>query len=148
MSAAVTHLRAAQQAAFTHQPRGAGFPYLAEVLRQAGVHTNTWWLPAMQSLYETELGPVLVPGTPLIDASVEVPPFNRDALIAALSADQAGQTTFPEFAAAAWAAGVVHYVVDLRDRTCTYFGLQGKNYVENYPAVSLSPETERALRRS
>lgn len=138
MSTAVAKLQAAQQQAMADMPPGAGFPYLAEVLRQAGVRTNTWWLPAMQSLYQTDLGPVLVPGTPLIDTMTEVPQFDRHALIEALRADQAGHTTFPEFASAAWNSGVLSYVVDLEKRTCTYFGSNGEQYIESYPAVSLT----------
>ena len=136
MSAAQLNLQAAQREATTNRPERQGFPYLAETLRRAGVRTNTWWLPSMQSLYLTDLGPVLVQGEPLIAGMSDVAPFDRDALIDALRADQAGQTTFPEFAASAWRAGVLHYVVDLDRRTCSYFGLNDESYVERYPAVS------------
>lgn len=68
----------------------------------------------------------------------EVPPFDRTALVAALRAGQAGQTSFREFAAAAWPAGVLRYLVDLDNRTCTYFGLQDQTYVEHYAAVEVS----------
>lgn len=89
MSIAISNLQAAQHAAMSKHPAVQGFPHLAEVLRRAGVRTNTWWLPAMQSLYETDLGPVVV----------------------------------------------LRYVVDLENRTCTYFGLDGETYVESYPAA-------------
>lgn len=93
----------------------------------------------MQSLYETALGPVFDQGVPLIDGMAEVPSFDRAALIAALRADQAGQTTFREFAAAAWRAGVIRYVVDLENRTCTYFGLQNQAYLESYAPPTAQP---------
>jgi uncharacterized protein YbcV (DUF1398 family) len=140
MTTAITNLQAAQRDALASRPAVQGFPHVAEALRQAGVHTNTWWLPAMQSLYETDLGPVLVPGVPLIDDMTEVPAFDREALVAALRADQAGLTSFPEFAGAAWRAGVLRYVVDFDNRTCTYFGLEDQSYVEHYAAVQYSAQ--------
>jgi len=131
------NLDAALRDAMANRPATQGFPYLAETLRQAGVRANTWWLPAMQSCYETDLGPVVIQQTPLLDGMAEVPPFDRDALVAALRADQAGRTTFTEFAAAAWHAGVIRWVVALDDRTCTYFGMAGETYVEDYAAVEV-----------
>lgn len=98
MSAPITNLQAAQRDAIMNRPAVNGFPHLAETLRRAGVRTNTWWLPAMQSLYETDYGPVLDQGVPLIDGVAEVPAFDRTALVTALRADQAGQTSFREFA--------------------------------------------------
>lgn len=145
MSAPITNLQAAQRDAIMNRPAVNGFPHLAETLRRAGVRTNTWWLPAMQSLYETDYGPVLDQGVPLIDGVAEVPAFDRTALVTALRADQAGQTSFREFAAAAWRAGVLRYVVDLENRTCTYFGLHDQTYMEHYAAVEPTkrPESPR-----
>lgn len=94
----------------------------------------------MQCLYETDLGPVCVQDVPLVDGMSEVPSFDREALVAALRADQAGETTFREFAAAAWRAGVLRYVVDLENRICTYFGLHDQMYVEHYAAVGVSDD--------
>jgi uncharacterized protein YbcV (DUF1398 family) len=100
MSKAIENLQAAFQRAMVIRPKVGGFPYLAETLRQAGVTRNIWSLPACQSLYLTELGPVVTIGAPLASGTVDVPPFDRDALIAALRTDQAGNSTFPEFLAA------------------------------------------------
>ena len=143
MSTALLNLQTAQRDATTNRPKLQGFPYLAEALRRAGVRTNTWWLPSMQSLYMTDLGPVLIQGEPLIDGISDVAPFDRKALIDALRADQAGETTFPDFAAAAWHAGVLHYVVDLDRRTCSYFGVNNESWVERYPAVLCAPQDGR-----
>ncbi|MBP7619176.1 MAG: DUF1398 family protein [Geothrix sp.] len=110
---------------------------MAESLRRAGITRNLWHLPSCQSIYLTEMGPVAVPGTPLVDGMAEVPPFNREALISALRADQAGRSTFPEFLQASWKAGVVGYDIDLIGRTCTYHGAGGETYVESYPEVEL-----------
>jgi uncharacterized protein YbcV (DUF1398 family) len=76
-------------------------------------------------------------GVPLITGMSEVPSFNRDALIAALRTDQAGNSTFPEFLMASWEAGVVKYDLDFAARTCTYFGVNGEKYIESHPAVEV-----------
>lgn len=138
MSKAIENLEAAQKRAFAVRPKVGGFPYLAEILRQAGVTGNTWVLPACQSLYLTNDGPVVMQMPPLTAGFADVPAFDRDALIRALRRDQAGEGTFPEFLAAAWRAGVVRYAVDFAARTVTYSGCAGDEYVEAYPAVDLA----------
>ncbi|GAY14842.1 hypothetical protein MSZK_15680 [Mycobacterium sp. shizuoka-1] len=95
----------------------------------------------MQSCYETDLGPVIVQETPLLQGMADVPALDPTALVAALRADQAGRSTFPEFAEAAWRAGVVRWVVTLDERTCTYFGGDGQTYVERYAAVEVGDPT-------
>jgi uncharacterized protein YbcV (DUF1398 family) len=137
MSTAIEKLEAAQRQAMAIRPKVGGFPYLAETLRRAGVTRNLWYLPACQSLYLTELGTVVSLGTPLVSGTVDVPKFNQETLIVALRTDQAGQSTFPEFLRASWRAGVVHYDVDFTERTCTYYGVAGEEYVESYPAVDI-----------
>src|SRR5580693_1558485 len=122
MSKAIENLQAAQKRAIAGRPKVGGFPYLAETLRRAGVTRNLWYLPAGESLYLTEIGPVVTQGTPLVTGTVDVPPFDREALIAALRIDQAGKSTFPEFLAASWRAGVVRYDVDLIARKVAYYG--------------------------
>ena len=137
MSDAIDNLQAALQRAFAGRPAVGGFPYLAETLRRAGVTRNLWFLPACQSLYLTEKGPVVTQGMPLISGTVDVPPFDREALITALRTDQAGESTFPEFLAASWRAGVVRYDVDFSKRIVTYFGCSGDEYTEQYPGVEI-----------
>ncbi|MGD0299025.1 MAG: DUF1398 family protein [Bryobacteraceae bacterium] len=137
MSKAVENLQAAQQRAMAIRPKVGGFPYLAEVLRQAGVTRNFWFLPACESLYLTNDGPVVTQAEPLISGTPEVPPFDREALIKALRTDQAGESSFPEFLAASWRAGVVRYDVDLTQRTVAYYGCNGEQYLESYPAVDV-----------
>jgi uncharacterized protein YbcV (DUF1398 family) len=137
MSKAIENLKSAQQRAMAGRPKVAGFPYLAETLRRAGVTRNLWSLPACQSLYLTEEGPVMMQGTPLVVGMVDVERFDRDALIVALRADQAGESAFPEFLMAAWKAGVVSYDVDFVARNVTYYGAGEENYVESYPAATV-----------
>jgi len=141
VSLAIEKLQAAQQKAMAIRPKVGGFPYLAETLRRAGVTRNFWYLPSCQSLYLTQDGPVVTIGTPLVSGTVpqtvDVPRFDREALIAALRIDQEGQSTFPEFLAASWRAGVVRYDVDFIARTCAYYGAHDEEYIESYPAVDL-----------
>ncbi|MGA8429057.1 MAG: DUF1398 family protein [Candidatus Sulfotelmatobacter sp.] len=137
MSRATENLQAAQKRAMAGRPKVGGFPYLAETLRRAGVKRNLWYLPAAQTLYLTEDGPVVSLGTPMISGTVDVPAFNKEALISALRTDQAGMSTFPEFLAASWQAGVVRYDIDLTARRLTYYGCNGEEYVESYPAIEV-----------
>lgn len=137
MSKAIDNLREAMERAEKIRPRVGGFPYLAEVLRQAGVIRNVWSLPGCQSLFLTQEGPVVMQGKPLVDDVADVPMFNESALIQALRVDQAGESTFPEFLDASWRAGVIRYDVDLEARTVAYQGCNGEKYIEAYPAVSI-----------
>jgi uncharacterized protein YbcV (DUF1398 family) len=137
VSKATENVETAQQRALSLRPKVGGFPVLAEVLRQAGVHRNEWFLPAAQSLYLTDDGPVVQQGTPLLTGLVDVPRFDEAAVIAAIRTDQAGESTFPEFLDAAWNAGVVRYVADFDAHIVTYFGYDASEYVESYPAVQL-----------
>ncbi|OZI60115.1 DUF1398 domain-containing protein [Bordetella genomosp. 11] len=135
MSKAIENLKSAQQRAVIDGPKVGGFPYLADTLRRAGVVRNIWFLPACQSLYLTQDGPVVMQGTPLVTGAADVPAFDRHALVKALQTDQAGDSTFPEFLQAAWRAGVVRYDVDLVARTVKYYGCLDEEYVEQYPAL-------------
>ncbi len=119
------------------RPKVGGFPYLAEALRSAGVTTIHCMVPSMATVYVMPTGNVLQQGPPQVDGLVDVAAFDADALVIALRADQAGKSTYPEFMAAAWRAGVVTYDVDLTARTCTYCSATGEQYVEDYPAVDL-----------
>jgi uncharacterized protein YbcV (DUF1398 family) len=137
MSKAIENLEAAQTRALAIRPNVGGFPYFAETLRRAGVTRNFWFLPACQSLFLTSDGAVVIQSTPLATGIIDVPPFNREALISALRTDQAGESTFPQFLAASWCAGVVRYDVDFTLRTVTYYGCDGEEYVEPYPTVEV-----------
>ena len=137
MSKAIDNLNQAMARAAAIRPRVGGFPYLAEVLRQAGVTRNIWSLPSCQSLFLTGEGPVIMQGSPLATGALDVPAFDQIALIQALRMDQAGESSFPEFLNASWRAGVVRYQVDFAARTVAYQGCNGEEYVEAYPAVSV-----------
>jgi uncharacterized protein YbcV (DUF1398 family) len=137
MAHCASKLTEAQTYAMSIRPQVGGFPVLAEVLRQAGVRLNRWSLPACQSVYVMQDGAVVQQGTPLVTGTHDVPPFDREALIAAIRADQKGQSSFPEFLQAAWKAGVIGYDADFSARHVTYFGADGERYLEEYPAVEV-----------
>jgi uncharacterized protein YbcV (DUF1398 family) len=137
MSSAIENLQAAQRHAMTIRPKVGGFPVLAETLRGAGVHRNRWSLPSAQSLYVTDDGVVVVPGTPLVSSPADVPEFNQAAVVRAIRSDQAGDSSFAEFLNGVWRAGVVQYECDFDARTVTYCGARGERYIETYPSVEL-----------
>ena len=139
MSKAIENLEAAQKRALVGRPKVGGFPYLAETLRRAGVTRNFWFLPACQSLFLTNDGPVVIQGTPLATGTLDVPPFNREALISALRTDQAGGSTFPEFLAASWHAGVVRCGSRFLGANGRILRLQWRDmkYIEAYPIVEV-----------
>ncbi|MCC8460665.1 MAG: DUF1398 family protein [Candidatus Megaira endosymbiont of Carteria cerasiformis] len=130
-------LTEAQQYAISIRPKSGGFPVFAEVLRQAGVKINRWFLPSCQSIYLTEDGAVVQQGIPIIKGIHEIPKFDREALISAIRSDQEGLCTFPEFLCASWKAGVIEYEVDFITRKVTYYGANGESYLEEYPAVEI-----------
>lgn len=137
MGKAIEKLQAAQKQAMAIRPKVGGFPYLAETLRRAGVTRNVWSLPGCQSIFLTNDGPVVMQGEPLVSGTADIPAFDREGLIKALRTDQAGESTFPEFLAASWRAGVVRYEVDFAARTVSYYGCNGEEYVEAYSAVNI-----------
>jgi uncharacterized protein YbcV (DUF1398 family) len=138
MSKAISNLIEAMKTAEAIRPRVGGFPYLAEVLRKAGVKRNVWSLPSGQSLFLTEQGPVVLQGEPLVTGAVDVPVFDEESLIRALRVDQAGESTFSEFLEASWLAGVVRYEVDLEARTVAYQCCYGEEYIEAYSLVTVA----------
>jgi uncharacterized protein YbcV (DUF1398 family) len=137
MSKAIETLGGAMKRAMAGRPKVGGFPYLAETLRRAGVTRNFWSLPSCQSLYLTKDGPVVNQGAPLVSGMEDVPAFDEAALIRALRTDQRGESTFPEFLLGAWRAGVVRYDVDFEARKVAYYGCNGEEYIEDYPAVNV-----------
>ncbi|MEQ1645291.1 MAG: DUF1398 family protein [Pyrinomonadaceae bacterium] len=137
MSNAIENLQAAQQRGMANRPKVGGFPHLAEVLRQAGVKHNIWQLPSCQSVYITDAGPVVSVMPSLVDGNAEIPHFEAEALIRAIRADQAGESTFREFLQATWDAGIMSYDVDFEARMVTYRGVNGEKYVEEYPQIEI-----------
>jgi len=130
-------LQSAMMYAMNNRPKVGGFPFLAECLKKAGVQNNIWSLPSTQSIYIMDDAVLVQQGTPLVTGMNTVSNFNEAALVAAIRADQAGETTFPEFLNAAWNAGVIRYDVDFINRKVFYYGARGECYTESYPAVNI-----------
>lgn len=122
----------------TVRPELGGFPYLAECLREEGFTKNTWFLPSGDSFYFTKENSLVIPGKSLINDVTTYPPYSKDKLINTLRADQAGQITFPEFLMKTWKSGIVKYEVNFIDRYVVYYGADGEEYKESYPAVEIN----------
>ena len=72
MTAAIENLREAQERAVSVRPRVGGFPVLARMLHEAGVHRNECFLSAAQSVYITDLSPVVQQTTPVTSGLIDV----------------------------------------------------------------------------
>ena len=121
------------------RPKIAGFPFIAEALRAAGVTKYLFDVPSATVIYVTDDGVVIGPGQLIRTEKTVIPPFDSGKLVAAIRTDQRGESTFPEFVEESFLAGVVRYEVDTAARTCTYIGGRGESHVEEYPAVDLPP---------
>jgi uncharacterized protein YbcV (DUF1398 family) len=121
------------------RPRVGGFPYLAEALRQSGIHTVHCDVASRTTTYRTPSGVVVDLHAPLTTGLAELAAFDSDAVIAAIRDDQRGESTYDEFMNAIWHAGVLTYDIDLTARTCTYVGADPTTdaYREQYSAVDL-----------
>lgn len=137
MTSITDKLLETQKKAISLRPKVGGFPIFAEVLRQAGIKMNRWFLPSCQSIYIMEEGSVLQQGNPIVTGTHEIPKFNKDNLILALRTDQAGDSTFPEFLVSVWKAGVISYDADFNGRKVIYYGVNGEKYLEEYQAVEI-----------
>ena len=135
----VETITAAQARGTATRPEVGGFPYLAESLRLAGVTRIDVNVPSWTTVLTTAEGSVVQQGTPMTDAPTEVPPFDLDAFVTHLRAEQEGRISYPEWMDATWRSGVVWYEVDLAARTCTYRSPAGESYVEHYASVDLDP---------
>ncbi len=133
----IEQLSSALERGFRIRPQVGGFPYLAEALRSADVSAIHCIVPSMTTVYVMPTGSVVQQGSPQVSGLADVAAFDAGTLVTALRADQAGSSTYPDFMAATWRAGVVSYDVDLAARTCTYRSATGEQYVEDYPAVDL-----------
>ncbi|MFK4955301.1 DUF1398 family protein [Lactococcus garvieae] len=120
------------------RPKIGGFPYLAECLREEGFIKNTWYLPSGDSFYFSKEDSLVIPGKSLIEDIAVYPSYSEEKLIRALRSDQAGKSTFPEFLMNTWKSGVVKYEVNFIDRYVVYYGANGEEYKEIYPAVKIN----------
>jgi uncharacterized protein YbcV (DUF1398 family) len=129
-------LQQAQQRAAAARPKVNGFPHYAETLRIAGITAIETSIATGGTVYHLSGGAVAESFGPIVEFAEVVPAWDEASLVAAIRADQAGRTSFPEFLRSSWNAGVIHFRVGLNERTCTYFGTASNHYVEKYPAVT------------
>ena len=137
MGNAKENIETAYKWAFANRPKANGFPFLAEVLKQAGVTSYTYNLPSCQCIYVTKGGCVASQMDSLISGTSDVPRFDREAFLKVLRSSQAGEISFPEFLKGSWETGVIRYEVNLIARKVSYFGVAGECYIEDYPSVEI-----------
>lgn len=137
MSEAIENLQAAQKRAMAIRPKAGGFPLPGRDATARGSHKKCLVTPGVPEPVPDQRCAGRHTGAPLVSGTTDIPPFNCESLIKALRTDQAGESTFPEFLAASWRAGVIRYDVNFAARTVTYYGCNGEEYTEAYPAVDL-----------
>ena len=81
MGNAKENIETAYKWAFANRPKVNGFPFLAEVLKQAGVTSYTYNLPSCQCIYVTKGGCVASQMDSLISGTSDVPRFDREAFL-------------------------------------------------------------------
>lgn len=135
MSETITRVLAALNVGSRLQKQENHFPHLADQLYRAGVLSCSWTLPSCQAMYVTVTGSVVISGEAMFSDPVEVAPFSEEKLLYAIREDQKAGSAFPVFLTRIWAAGVVSYRVDFAERMVTYYGSQGDEWRESYPAV-------------
>ena len=79
------------------RPKIAGFPFIAEALRAAGVTKYLFDVPSATVIYVTDDGVVIRPGQLIRTEKTVIPPFDSGKVVAAIRTDQRGESTFPEF---------------------------------------------------
>lgn len=85
----------------------------------------TFYLPSGDSL----VVPLNHPPEPI------APTFSASAVQAAVRQAQAGQIVYPQFLKLTHAAGCVGYFVQITGRQVIYFGRQGEQHIEKFPAA-------------
>lgn len=113
-----------------------GFPYFADVLRQAGVTRCLWQLPACEVFYFTKHGNIVMQATALFSKLTTVlPVFSQDDLLKAINSNRSDEVNFHKFLKLIWKAGVVSFEFNFEARTISYFGINGETHLEYYELV-------------
>jgi len=109
------------------------FPRTFEALKDAGVESYRFDVSTCETVFKGNQGaPVPEPlaGADRVDIS---PVLVAAAVSAAIKRHMMEKTPFLEFRADAAHAGVQAWEVDMRARTCTYFGRDDNRHVEQVP---------------
>lgn len=88
-------------------------------------HETTYYMPDGQSL----VVPVEHPNEPI------APTFDAGGVEAAVRQAQRGEIMYPEFLRQTFAAGCVGYFVQIAGRQVIYFGRNGEQHIEKFPAA-------------
>jgi uncharacterized protein YbcV (DUF1398 family) len=88
-------------------------------------HESTYYVPNGESL----VVPVTHPPQPIAQA------FSAKGVEAAVRQAQRGEIFYPEFLKQTFAAGCVGYFVQITGRQVIYFGRNGEQHIERFPAA-------------
>jgi len=113
------------------------YPKKFQALVDAGVTSYEVKIDRHQAEYRGSFGTWLEP-TPegLSDLTINTE-FDKNAFINGLKDHMAGKTTYVEWLAETARAGVARYVVNMADRTVTYYGINSNDFhVEHVPKMS------------
>ena len=109
------------------------FPRTFEALKEAEVASYRFDVPTGETLFKASDGSTLVEPLPGVSRVTIAPALDGAAVAAAIQRHTIERTPFLEFRRDAALAGVQSWEVDMRSRTCTYYGLDGGMHVEPVP---------------
>jgi uncharacterized protein YbcV (DUF1398 family) len=112
------------------------FPKTFEALKGARVASYRFDVATCETKFLGDQGESLrepLPGSEPVEIA---PTLNAAAVVAAIKRHMLERTPFLDFRRETALAGVSHWEVDMRERTCTYFGRDGGTHVEQVPAVT------------
>lgn len=99
---------------------GADFPkYVAELI-QLGVSTFEIWVDDSRSIYKGADG-YAVQGLPQYEKKTISPIVDKNQFLSYLKIHQQGQTDYFMFCQHCAETGIVKWIVDLAQKTCTYY---------------------------
>jgi uncharacterized protein YbcV (DUF1398 family) len=110
------------------------FPLKFIALKDAGVSAYKYNLATAESVYEGADGTSFRESHPGLE-HIEIASALSSQLIEAAIEDLASeQASFADFCAAAAAAGVINWKVEIEKGVCIYFGKNGSKHIQRIPA--------------
>jgi len=113
------------------------YPKIFEALKNAGVVSYEVKIADCDATYHGNFGIWKEPMSEGFRALTISPKFNKQAFIDALRRHMKKETSYVEWLGQSAAAGVARYVVNMADRTVTYYGINADDFhVEHVPQLS------------
>jgi len=113
------------------------YPKTFQALVDAGVASYEVKLDKYQAEYRGNFGSWFEPAPEGLSNLTINTEFDKNAFINGLKDHIAGKTTYVQWLAHSAKAGVARYVVNMADRTVTYYGINSNDFhVEHVPQIS------------